>query len=78
LSLATRVAEQVATETGISVEQQMGKSRQAPIVRARRETMRRLYVERNQSTPALAREFGMAAKNVRHHLMAVGVKLGRR
>lgn len=79
MSPARAVAEEVARENaGISAAEILGKSRQAPIVRARRETMKRLYLSRNMATPALGEAFGMAPNNVRHHLLAAGVKLGRR
>lgn len=75
---AQRVVADVSNDTGIAVAEILGKSRLGPVVKARRETMRRLYVDRKHNTPAIAEMFKMRAHCVRHHLMAAGVTLGRR
>lgn len=70
---AMRVVEEVAATTGVPSREILGKSRMAHIVKARREAIRRLYLDRRMNTPALSALFGMPPNNVRHHLRAVGI-----
>lgn len=69
---ADRVVEDVSKETSIPVKDILGKSRLAPIVKARREAMRRLY-EGKMRTPAIGEMFGCGHPAVLYHLEQAGV-----
>ena len=70
---AMRVVEEVADELGVPAREILGRSRIARTVTARREAMRRLYIDKRMNTPAIAQVFGVRHTSVRHHLRTVGI-----
>lgn len=68
-----RVVDAVSQELDVSARDILSKSRLAHIVEARRESMRRMYVDCRRNTPEIADVFGVRPTSVRHHLRAVGI-----
>lgn len=63
-----RLVETYAIELKVSAKEVLGKSRLKYIVDARREAMRRLYVDQGRNTPEIAEVFGCRDTSVQHHL----------
>ncbi len=67
------IAEEVARETGVTVDEMMGRSKLLRIVRARRTAWDRLHRTGRFTTPAIGRFFGRD-----HSTIVVGIKRHRR
>ncbi len=72
-----RVVDAVSKETNVPARDILGKSRLQTVVLARREAMKRMYIECRRNTPEIAKFFGVRPTSVRHHLITAGVTTRR-